>query len=70
MIKRKAPCICVSQRKYMDEFEDYWAFSEISGNANVIRFYFGDEMDPSNSYNIFDDKEVDSLCISRFLTAT
>ena len=58
MIKRKVPCICVLQSKYLDEYEDYWAFSEISGNANVIRFYFGDEMDPADGYDVFDKSNI------------
>lgn len=45
MRNRRVPCICVLPKKYKEEYAWYYAFEDISGNANSINFYFGDEVD-------------------------
>ena len=46
MMKRKVPCVCVLREEHQSESDYYWLFSDILGNENVIKYYFGDEMDP------------------------
>lgn len=45
MKARKVPCICVLPKKYQSEYTWYSRFTEISNDANTIKFFFGDEID-------------------------
>ncbi|GHV00105.1 hypothetical protein FACS1894211_06740 [Clostridia bacterium] len=47
MVKRKIPCICVLKKEHQtDDGWGYSGFKDIVGNANVVKYYFGDKMEP------------------------
>lgn len=56
MKARKVPCIVALK----DADEDYWdtenEFGKIAANDNAIKFYFGDELEPSETLTIWKEK--------------
>lgn len=45
MRNRRVPCICVLPKEYQEEYTWYYTFEDISNDAHIISFYFGDEVD-------------------------
>lgn len=59
MRERKVPCIVVVNR------DDYWGedeFSRFVADANAVKYYFGDHMDPSDEIVVFKDKMAECSC--------
>lgn len=54
MKKKKCPCICAL--KYDPETFMEPGYIEMSADYNAVKFYFGEEMSPSDEITVFTDK--------------
>ena len=53
MRTRKVPCICVLTEEHQDDWTSYWSFTDIVGNDNAEKFYFGDFLLPDSEVTEF-----------------